>query len=118
MPPAARLSDDHDCPKGGGEIIAPCEPTVLIGELAAARMTDSLHDILGSDSIAEGSPTVLIGDLPAARIGDETKAGGVIVEGDETVWIGDPPGPCQCLAAAAAQGSALISGIPADTAVA
>jgi uncharacterized Zn-binding protein involved in type VI secretion len=116
MPPAARLSDDHDCPLGGGVILAPCEPTVLIGNLAAARLSDPVADKMGTDAIAEGSLTVLIGNLPAARIGDATDAGGVIVMGDETVWIGDASGACNCLAAAAAQGSAFISGMPAETA--
>lgn len=89
---------------------------MLIGDLPAARMTDALDDILGADSIAEGSTTVLIGNLPAARIGDATDAGGVIVLGDETVWIGDASGVCSCLSTAAALGSALISGMPPDTA--
>jgi uncharacterized Zn-binding protein involved in type VI secretion len=119
MPPAARLSDDHECPKGGGEILPPCEPTVLIGDLPAARLTDTLADVLGVDMIAEGSKTVMVGNLAAARIGDATAAGGVIVEGDMTVWIGDSSGVCSCLASAAAVGAAFISGIGSpDTAVA
>jgi uncharacterized Zn-binding protein involved in type VI secretion len=118
MPPAARLSDDHDCPLGGGPVLPPCEPTVLIGDLPAARVTDPVQDRLGVDSIAEGSETVLIGNLFAARIGDETAAGGVIVSGDVTVWIGDSSGIGNCLTSAAAQGSAFVSGMPSDTAVA
>jgi glutamate synthase domain-containing protein 3 len=91
---------------------------VLIGNLPSARVTDPVQDLMGVDSIAEGSETVLIGNLYAARIGDATAAGGVIVEGDETVWIGDASGVGNCLATAAAQGSACISGMPSDTVVA
>jgi uncharacterized Zn-binding protein involved in type VI secretion len=36
-----------------------------------------------------GSPTVLIGNLMAARIGDPTVHGGAIVIGCPTVMIGD-----------------------------
>ncbi len=41
------------------------------------------------DVIAKGCPTVLIGNLLAARIGDLTAHGGVIVMGCPTVIIGD-----------------------------
>jgi hypothetical protein len=37
-----------------------------------------------------GSPTVLIGNLMAARIGDATAHGGVIAVGCPTVMIGIP----------------------------
>lgn len=68
----------------------PCEPTVLIGNLAAARVTDMAVCIGdGPDMIVDGSPTVFIGDLPAARMGDPTAHGGLIVFGDFTVDIGD-----------------------------
>lgn len=40
------------------------------------------------DAIAMGSPTVLIGNLMAARIGDPTVHGGSIVLGCPTVMIG------------------------------
>jgi hypothetical protein len=39
--------------------------------------------------IAMGSPTVLIGNLMAARMGDPTVHGGVIVIGCPTVIIGE-----------------------------
>ena len=45
------------------------------------------------DMIAMGSPTVLIGDLMAARIGDPTVHGGVIVLGCFTVIIGEAGTP-------------------------
>jgi uncharacterized Zn-binding protein involved in type VI secretion len=95
MPPAARATDMHTCPQVtgiiphvGGPIIPPCEPTVLIGMLPAARITDKLICVGPPDTIAKGSATVIIGNLPAARIGDMTVHGGVIVLGCFTVIIG------------------------------
>jgi uncharacterized Zn-binding protein involved in type VI secretion len=95
MPPAARVTDMHTCPMVtgtvphvGGPILPPCEPTVLIGYLPAARVTDRLTCVGPADVIIKGSSTVLIGNLPAARIGDNTSHGGVIVLGCFTVEIG------------------------------
>jgi len=62
---------------------------VLIGFLPAARITDMATCVGPPDSIAKGSPTVLIGNLMAARIGDLTVHGGVIVMGEPTVMIGE-----------------------------
>jgi uncharacterized Zn-binding protein involved in type VI secretion len=96
MPPAARATDMHVCPMVtvlvphvGGPILPPCEPTVLIGFLPAARITDMLTCVGPPDIIMMGSPTVLIGGLMAARIGDPTAHGGVIVLGCFTVMIGE-----------------------------
>lgn len=95
MPPAARLTDMHVCPMVtgivphvGGPILPPCELTVLIGGLPAARVTDMALCVGPPDVIAIGSSTVLIGGLMAARIGDMTVHGGVIVLGCPTVIIG------------------------------
>ena len=95
MPLAARLGDMHTCPMVtalvphvGGPILPPCEPTVLIGMMPAARVTDMLVCVGPPDAIAMGSPTVLIGNLMAARLGDPTVHGGVIVMGCPTVVIG------------------------------
>lgn len=95
MPPAARLSDMHTCPMVtgivphvGGPILPPCCPTVLVGFLPAARVTDLCACAGPPDVIAQGSLTVVIGFLPAARIGDMTAHGGVIVLGEPTVIIG------------------------------
>lgn len=68
-------------------------PTVLIGKLPAARMTDFCACIapvpVPVDPIVFGSPTVLIAKLPASRITDPTAKGGVIVgPGAPTVLIG------------------------------
>lgn len=76
-------------PHVGGPILPPGEPTVLIGMLPAARMTDMATCVGPPDSIMMGSPTVLIGNLMAARIGDPTMHGGVIVLGEPTVMIGE-----------------------------
>jgi len=105
MPPAARATDMHVCPMVtvlvphvGGPILPPCEPTVLIGFLPAARVTDMLTCVGPPDIIVMGSPTVLIGGLMAARIGDPTAHGGAIILGCFTVMIGEagvpsPPAP-------------------------
>ena len=98
MPPAARLTDFHECPMQtpavvpiphvGGPIVGPGEPTVLIGGLPAARVGDTLVCVGPPDAIVMGSTTVLIGGQPAARMGDETAHGGEIVLGMPTVIIG------------------------------
>ncbi len=91
MPPSARITDLVTCPiGGGGPIIAPCFPTVLIGGLPAARVTDQAVCAAGPDTIVRGAFTVLIGGLPAARITDNTAHAGLITTGLPTVLIGDP----------------------------
>lgn len=95
MPPAARVGDMHTCPMVtgvvphvGGPILPPGCPTVLIGNMPAARVADMLTCVGPPDAIAMGSTTVLIGYMMAARIGDPTVHGGVIVVGLPTVMIG------------------------------
>ncbi len=98
MPPAARLTDFHECPMVtpglppiphvGGPIIGPGEPTVLIAKLPAARMGDSLVCVGPPDVIVTGSSSVLIGGMPAARLSDETAHGGEILLGAFNVMIG------------------------------
>jgi uncharacterized Zn-binding protein involved in type VI secretion len=94
--PAARLTD---MTAHGGLITAPGCPTVLIGGLPAARVTD-LHTCpmvtgvvphVGGPILLPGGITVLIGGLPAARMGDMATCVGppdVIVKGCPTVLIG------------------------------
>ena len=97
MPPAARVGDMHTCPlvspgpvpHVGGPILPPGCPTVIIGGMPAARVTDMATCVGPPDSIAMGSPTVLIANLMAARLGDPTVHGGVIVVGCPTVMIGE-----------------------------
>ena len=86
MPPAARITDMHVCPMVtgivphvGGPILPPGCPTVLLGGLPAARVTDMLTCVGPPDMIGLGSFTVMIGGMPAARMGDMTAHGGVIV---------------------------------------
>ena len=99
-------------PHVGGPILPPCMPTVLIGGMPAARVTDMAVCVGPPDVIAMGSPTVLIGGLMAARLGDPTVHGGVIVMGFPTVIIGETgmgaPVPVQvaALKSAAAKGAA------------
>lgn len=99
MPPAARMTDMHTCPMVsgtvphvGGPILPPCMPTVLIGFLPAARVSDMATCVGPPDVIVKGSPTVLIGGMMAARIGDLTAHGGVIIMGLPTVMIGEMGG--------------------------
>lgn len=96
MPPAARVTDMHTCPKVepgpvphvGGPILPAGEPTVLIGFMPAAREGDMAVCVGPPDTIQKGESSVLIGNKPAARIGDSMQHGGVIVLGCPTVLIG------------------------------
>ena len=95
MPPAARITDLHACPKVdpgpkphvGGPVVSG-EVTVLIGFFPAARVSDSLTCIGPPDSISAGEPTVIIGNKEAARLGDPTSHGGKVTMGCPTVKIG------------------------------
>ncbi len=98
MPPAARLTDFHECPMEdpsippiphvGGPIVGPGEPTVLISGLPAARVGDELICVGPPDVIVKGSSSVMIGGTPAARVGDTTAHGGEIILGAFNVMIG------------------------------
>ncbi len=98
MPPAARLTDFHECPMQtpavvpiphvGGPIVGPGAPNVLIAKIPAARVGDALICVGPPDSIVKGSATVMIGGMPAARVGDTTAHGGQIVLGAFNVMIG------------------------------
>jgi uncharacterized Zn-binding protein involved in type VI secretion len=63
-------------------------PTVIIGMMPAARVSDLAICVGPPDLIAKGSMTVMIGGMPAARLGDLTVHAGVIVMGCPTVMIG------------------------------
>jgi uncharacterized Zn-binding protein involved in type VI secretion len=97
--PAARVGDST---AHGGVIIPPGCPTVLIGGMPAARVTDMqvcpmvtpapapVPHVSGPIS-GPGVPTVLIGGMPAATIGDITVCvgpPGTIIVGCPTVLIG------------------------------
>lgn len=93
--PAARLGDTT---AHGGVIVIGC-PTVLIGGLPAARVSDmhtcplvnGLVPHVGGPVLPPGGVTVLIGGLPAARMGDLLTCVGPpdsIIKGEPTVLIG------------------------------
>ena len=99
MPPAARITDFHQCPMTtpagpveiphvGGPIVGPGAPTLLIGELPAAKVGDLAICIGPPDAIVKGSNTVQVMGLPAARLGDKTAHGGTILMGFPMVEIG------------------------------
>lgn len=79
-------------PHVGGPITGPGCPTVLIGALPAARVSDMAVCVGPPDTIALGSTTVLIGGMPAARMGDTCTHGGNIITGWPTVLIGGAAG--------------------------
>lgn len=97
---ASRLTDPHLCPQVtalvphvGGPIASPGEPTVQIGGLPAARVSDVTTCVGPPDAPSEGGFTTLIGRMPAVRILDPTVHGGKVMAGFPTVEIGDaPPG--------------------------
>jgi len=96
---AARIGDT--CAHGG--VIVLGHPTVLIGGMPAARLTDmhvcplvtGVVPHVGGPIVGPGSPTVLIGGLPAAKVGDMVTCVGppdTIVLGCMTVMIGSGGG--------------------------
>jgi uncharacterized Zn-binding protein involved in type VI secretion len=98
MPPAARITDFHECPMVtpglppvphvGGPVSGPCSPNVLINNLPAARLGDNLVCVGPADTIVQGSSTVMINNIPAARVGDHTAHGGKILMEALNVIIG------------------------------
>ncbi len=94
--PAARVNDFHICPVGshvGGPVTTPGDPTVMIGNAAAARYSDMAQctGATAPDALSMGSPTVVIGKLLAGRLGETTEHGGTVLVGFPTVLIGEPP---------------------------
>lgn len=99
--PAARIGDMHICEQTnpgvqrheGGPIIEGVE-TVETGNRKQATVTHQCICKYGpNDQVAEGADTVLINNLPAARLGDRTIHDGRIIEGDQTVLIGNEAAP-------------------------
>lgn len=94
--PAARMGDMT----AHGGVIVLGYPTVLIGGMPAARITDmhvcpmvtGIVPHVGGPILPPGSPTVLIGGLPAARVGDMATCVGppdsILPPGCPTVLIG------------------------------
>ncbi|QJB32061.1 PAAR domain-containing protein [Chitinophaga oryzae] len=86
--PAATIGDLHVCSHGGGPVLGPGCPTVLIGGKPAAVIGDSCVCPIAPDAIITGSATVLIGGKPAARLSDSTAHGGAVTTGAMNVLIG------------------------------
>jgi uncharacterized Zn-binding protein involved in type VI secretion len=88
MPPAARIADMHVCPMWtglvphvGGPVLPPGAPTVMLGGMPAARVTDMLVCAGGPDMIVLGSFVTMFQGMPAAYMGSMTAHGGVVVMG-------------------------------------
>src|SRR5437588_339331 len=111
MPAAARITDNHVCPKVepgpvphvGGPVLSG-SPDVNIGYMKAARVGDKLVCVGPPDAISAGSSNVFINHKQAARLGDPTEHGGKIVVGCPTVYIGTSP-QSFALSGAAASGA-------------
>jgi uncharacterized Zn-binding protein involved in type VI secretion len=94
--PIAHLISRHTCAKPGHEgarMIGPGEPTVLVAGIPVARYSDMAR-CLGTpeiDALSLGAPTVFIGKLPAGRLGDPSLHGGLLVTGETSVLVGEPP---------------------------
>ena len=93
--PAARIGDNHLCPRStgdtphvGGPLGPAGSPNVNIGGLPAARVGDMAVCVGPPDRIASGSSTVFINGKPAARMGDGTQHNGKITSGSASVNIG------------------------------
>jgi uncharacterized Zn-binding protein involved in type VI secretion len=78
-------------PHVGGMIMGPGSPTVIIGNMPAARALADMclcPPMPPPVPIVMGSPTVMINNMMAARMGDPHAHGGTIVMGFPTVIIG------------------------------
>lgn len=75
---------------GASNIDSPCCSKVSIENRPAARLSDSATCPSGPDLILHGSPTVKMGNLPAARMTEQCAHGGAVVTGAATVFIGNP----------------------------
>ena len=97
MNPAARISDTHTCPMSdgpkphvGGPILAPCAPSVLVGGLPQARVSDMATCVGPPDIIAIGAVSVLVQGLPDARQPESPAPGGVVTCVGPTLLKGGP----------------------------
>ena len=80
-------------------LVPPCAPTVLIGGMPAARMTDMTEPCMlpgcvpgGPGMIVKASATVLIAGLPAARVGDTTLHASCVAPIPSPTGVIMPPG--------------------------
>lgn len=93
--PIATIGSMHTCPMCsgtvphvGGPVIGPGIPTVLAGNKPVAVMGDMCTCVGPPDIIVQGCATVLAGGKPVATVGDMTAHGGVITQGDPTIFVG------------------------------
>lgn len=86
--PAARVGD---MTATGDPILPPGCPTVLIGNLPAARLGDLVSGAACVGAITLGSTMVLIGGQPAARVGDQVTGTNPASGAPVTTAVG-PPG--------------------------
>ncbi|MEM9145278.1 MAG: PAAR domain-containing protein [Pseudomonadota bacterium] len=92
--PPSRISDNHVCPMVNGTVphvggpVIKGQPTVLIGNMPAARIGDNLTCVGPPDTLVKGSATTLVGNMPQARIGDTNSHGGSMVVGCMTCLVG------------------------------
>lgn len=94
MPPAGRITDPHTCPAhGGGPVLPPGVPLVLIGGLPAAHLADMAACAGPPDALAQGAAMVLVGGRPASRVGDLSVHLGTLTGGLANVLIGGAPAP-------------------------
>ncbi len=75
-------------PHVSGPIAQPGGPTVMIGGMPAACVTSVTVCAGPPDVIVKGSATVMICNMPAARMGDSLAHGGSIIIGCPAVMIG------------------------------
>lgn len=96
--PALRIGDMHVCPQMipgpvpiphvGGPIIGPGAPTVLIGGMPAARLSDMAVCVGPPDAIMSGAENVLIEGMPAANMSSAFEHGGSAASCCPTVLLG------------------------------
>ncbi len=86
--PAARVGD---MAVTGDAITGPGVPTVLIGNMPAAVLGDTVSGSVCVGAITMGSATVLIGGRPAARVTSQITGANPITGVPVTTAVG-PPG--------------------------
>lgn len=106
MPRAARLGDEHTCPKQppGGKIIRGAS-SVFINSKPAARLNDPCACADGPSHVGSAAPKVLIEGKGAARVDDTTCHHGVITKGSANVFIGNGGGAGPAGAMSTARGN-------------
>ena len=96
LQPAARVGDQHQCPKinfdgsphVGGSIIKGSS-SVTMNHLPAARLGDKVQCHGSVNSIVQGANNILINGKPAAKLNDKLAHGGVITTGSPSVLLGE-----------------------------